>query len=87
VAKDQSSVVFVDFVLLEVQDIEVIFSQALEMTDVPVAYGVIFPEGGTFEFTGAYFRDIVSELGAHSVLDFDFLDQPKSPLSEEHQGS
>jgi hypothetical protein len=79
--KDQGSVVFVDFILFEVQDIEVIFSQALKVTDVSVAYGVIFPEGGTFEFTGAYFRDVVSELGAHSVLDFYFLDQRISPFA------
>jgi hypothetical protein len=87
VTQDQSGLIFVNFVLFEIEDIEVIFSQTLEMTDVPVAYGVIFPEGGAFEFTGAYFRYIVSELGAHSVLDFDFFDQQKSPLSEEHQGS
>jgi hypothetical protein len=80
VAKDQGGIVFVDFVLFEVKDIEVILPQALEMADVPFAYGVIFPEGGTLEFTGPYFRDIVSELGAHGILNFDFLDQQKSPL-------
>jgi hypothetical protein len=65
----------------------VIFTQALEMADVPVANRVIFSEGRTFEFAGAYFRNIVSEPGAHCILNSNLLDQQESPLSEERHGS
>jgi hypothetical protein len=79
--EDQGGFVFMDFVLFKVQDIEMILSKSLEVTDIPIAYGVIFPKGRTFEFTGSYLRHIVGELGPHSILDFDFFDQYRSPLS------
>jgi len=57
------------------------------MTDVAVANDMIPSEGRALEFAGAYFRDIVRELGAHGILDFDFLNQEQPPLSDERQGS
>jgi hypothetical protein len=87
ITEDQGCVVLVDFVLFEIEDIEMIFSQTLEMTDVPVANGVIFSEGRAFEFAWAYFRDIVGELRPHSVLHFDFLDQQGSPFLQKKSES
>jgi hypothetical protein len=79
-AEDQGGVIFVEFVLFEVQDIEVIFSQALEVTDVPLTNRMVFSKSGALELAGPYFRDIVCELSAHGVLNFEFLDQRRSPL-------
>jgi hypothetical protein len=57
-----------NFVIFHVEQIEVIFSQFLKMTEILVAYGVALTKGRSFEFAGANFGNIMGQCGAHSIL-------------------
>jgi hypothetical protein len=71
--KNGCSLVFVKFVLCHFQDVEMILSQPLQVTEILVANDMAFAKSGPFELTGSDLRDVMCEFSAHGILQFDLL--------------
>ena len=79
--QNRRGLIFVDFIRLQVNDIEVIFPQTLEAAEIFLANGVALTEGGAFEFPRPDFGDIVGQLRAHRLFQaygFNHLSSPQS---------
>ena len=63
-----------DFVLSQVNQLKVVFTQLLKMTQIFIADRVAFLKGSTFEFTGANLGDIMGQVRPHRILEFYFLE-------------
>jgi hypothetical protein len=57
-----------NFVFPYVNDIKLVFSQALETAEILLTDRVALAEGGTLELAGAYLCDIVGQFGAHGLF-------------------
>ena len=62
-----------DFVLSQVNQVKVVFTQLLKMAQILIADCMAFLKGGTFEFTGANLGDIVGQLRSHRILEYYFF--------------
>jgi hypothetical protein len=63
----------VKFVLCHFQDVEMILSQPLQVTEILVANDMAFAKSGPFELTRSDLRDVMCEFSAHGILQFDLL--------------
>ena len=61
--QDGRSFVLMDFIGLEIDDVEVVFPQALHAADIVLADGVTLAEGGTLEFSRSNLGDIMCQFG------------------------
>ncbi len=57
-----------NFVFPFVNDIKVVFSQALETAEILLTDRVALAEGGSLELSGAYLGNIVGQFGAHGLF-------------------
>jgi hypothetical protein len=60
--------VLVDFVLFQIDYIQVIFTEFLEMAKVFIADGMAFMKGGALELTGSNLGNVMGQFGADRIL-------------------
>jgi hypothetical protein len=63
----------VDFILLEVDQVEVVFAQLLQVADIFIADGMPLAKSRPLEFARTDLRDIMGQVRAHGLFDIDFL--------------
>ncbi len=69
--QDGCGLVFMYFILLQLQDIEVVLPQTLKTAKIIFADGVALAKGGALELSRANFRDVVGQLEPHRVFELD----------------
>ncbi len=57
-----------NFVIGQIDDVEMILSQTLEMTEVSLTYGVATSEGRTLELARADLGDVMGQLAPYCLL-------------------
>jgi len=72
ICQNRNCLVLVDFVIFQIDQVEIIFAEFLEMAQVFITDCVAFMKGGTFEFARTY-------LASFSLT---FLSTVISPLSD-----
>jgi hypothetical protein len=68
VGQDGRGLIFVNFIGLEIDHVEVILTQALEAAEVVFTDGVALSESRTFELPWADLGDIVGQLDAYGLF-------------------
>ena len=67
IGQNSGGLVFVDFVLLQIDDVEIIFSKFLEVAQIFVADRMTFTKGGTLKIAGSNLGYVVGQLGADGI--------------------
>ena len=57
-----------DFVLSQVNQVKVVFTQFLKMAQIFIADRMAFLKGGAFELPGANFSNIMGQFRSHRIF-------------------
>ncbi len=79
-AVDGGRLVLVDFILRQVDDVEVVLAELLQVADVLVADRVPLAEGRTLELPGPDLGDVVRQLGPDRILQHYFFQHRFAPF-------
>jgi hypothetical protein len=67
-SQDRSCLILMNFVFPCVNDVKVVFSQALKTAQILLTDRVALVEGGALELAGAYLGNIMGQFGAHGLF-------------------
>ena len=66
--KDRCGLVFVDFIIGQIDEVEVVLAQLLQVADILVADFMALAKGRPLELAGPDLGDVVSQPGADGVF-------------------